>query len=153
MSDRKYRHSGYQDGGGFSESKRSNNTPRTPMEPRKERMEGAPRGRTAGGFGPEVFKCTKCGEAKLALGEIEITPDSLCQCGADLHTCWNCKNFDTSTRWECRQAIPARVTPKDAKNSCEFFQPKMVKDLSADKARMPQTPNDARSAFEALFKK
>jgi hypothetical protein len=29
----------------------------------------------------------------------------------------------------------------------------MVKDLAADKGRSPQTPDDARKAFDALFKK
>jgi hypothetical protein len=124
------------------------------MEPRRERLEGAPRGRTAGGFGPEVFKCSRCSEVRQALGEMEVDANDACmKCGADLHTCWNCKNFDTSTRWECKAVIPARVAPKDSKNSCTFFQPKVVRDLAADKARMPQTPNDARAAFEALFKK
>lgn len=152
MSDRKYRHSGYQDGGGYDKKSRDN-TPRPPMEPRKERLEGAPRGRTAGGFGPEVFKCHRCGLSKQALGEVEVLPESQCDCGADLHTCWNCKHFDTSTRWECRENIPARVSAKDARNACAMFAPKMVKDLAADKRSMPKTPNDARAAFEALFKK
>ena len=34
-----------------------------------------------------------------------------------------------------------------------FFQPKIVKDLSADKGKQPMTENDARKAFDALFKK
>ena len=149
--DRKYRHRGYQDSGSSSYS---NSTPRPPMEPRKERLEGAPRGRTAGGFGPEAFKCSRCGDARQSLGEIELEPEATCQtCGADMHTCWNCKNFDTATRWECKEAIPVRIAPKDGKNNCTFFRPKMVRDLTADKAKMPSTPNDARAAFDALFKK
>ena len=41
-----------------------------------------------------------------------------------------CKNFDTSTRWECREEeIPARVSPKDARNECTFFAPKIVRDV------------------------
>jgi len=35
-------------------------------------------------------------------------------------------------------------------NRCEHYQPKAVRDLKAAK---PETPNDARSAFDALFKK
>lgn len=156
MSDRKYKHRGYgSGGGGFSDhSSSSSSSSRPPLEPRKERLEGSPRGRTAGGFGPEVFKCSQCSEVRQSLGEMEVLTDDACgKCGADLHTCWNCKNFDTSTRWECKAVIPARVAPKDKANACSFFQPKIVKDLAADKARMPQTPNDARAAFEALFKK
>ena len=139
--DRKYRHRGYQDSGSSSYS---NSTPRPPMEPRKERLEGAPRGRTAGGFGPDAFKCSRCGDARQSLGEIELEPEATCQ---------KCKNFDTATRWECKEAIPVRIAPKDGKNNCTFFRPKMVRDLTADKAKMPSTPNDARAAFDALFKK
>ena len=54
---------------------------------------------------------------------------------------------------ECRANIPARVSPKQARNECAAFQPKIVKDLAADKGKMPQTPDDARKAFDALFKK
>lgn len=153
MSDRKYKHRGYDSGGGGYDSSRPS-TPRTPMEPRKERLEGAPRGRTAGGFGPEVFKCGHCGNAQQSLGEIDVQfEDSCAKCTKDMHTCWNCRNFDTSTRWECKEAIPARVAPKDAKNQCASFSPKMIRDLTADKARMPQSVDDARAAFDALFKK
>lgn len=152
--DRKYKHRGYQDSGSSSSSSNDRGSSRPPMEPRKERLEGAPRGRSAGGFGPEVFKCARCGDAQRALGEIEIEQEAKCgKCSNDLHTCWNCKNFDTSTRWECKVAIPARVAPKDAGNQCTFFAPKMIRDLSQDKAQMPKTANDARAAFEALFKK
>ena len=49
--------------------------------------------------------------------------------------------------------ITARVPNKHSRNECALFQPKVVKDLSADKARQPQTPDDARKAFDALFKK
>ena len=151
LSDRKYRHQGYQDGGGYSKS----STPRTPRatyEPQNQRLEGAPRGRTAGGFGPEVFKCFSCGTQRLSLDQ--PTFDETCvKCGADLHTCGNCRAFDTTTTWECRETIPARVPGKHTRNECTFFQPKVVRDLTADKGRQPQTPDDARKAFDALFKK
>ena len=154
MSDRKYKHRGYQDSGGYgSGSNGGGQRPQTPRpEPQRQRIEGAPRGRTAGGFGPEVFKCNKCGQQRLGLDE--PTFGEVCvKCGADLHTCGNCRFFDTTTLWECRENIPARVSGKHAKNECTFFQPKMVKDLAADKGRQPQTPDDARKAFDALFKK
>lgn len=150
MSDRKYRHKGYQDSGADSGHRNGGGD----LPPRKERLEGAPRGRTAGGFGPEAFKCARCGALQRSLGEIEVETTAQCHdCHADLHTCTNCKSFDTSTRWECREEeVPARVAPKDARNECPLFSPKIVRDLNADKARA-QTPDDARAAFEALFKK
>jgi hypothetical protein len=147
VSDRKYRHRGYQDSGAGSER------PRSEQIPRKERLEGSPRGRSAGGFGPEAFKCARCGALQRSLDEIGF--DSQCrECDADLHTCTNCRAFDTSVRWECREdALTARVAPKDVRNQCELFSPKIVRDLTADKGRSAQTPDDARAAFDALFKK
>jgi hypothetical protein len=115
-------------------------------------MEGAPRGRTAGGFGPEAFKCNACGQLRQNLGE--LTHDETClKCAADMHTCGNCRFFDTTTLWECRENIPARVVGKHKRNECTFFSPKIVRDLAADKGRQTQTPDDARKAFDALFKK
>ena len=153
VGDRKYKHKGYQDGGGYSSGNNGGDRPQSPRpEPQRQRMEGAPRGRTAGGFGPEVFKCNKCGEQRFGLEN--PTLEEVCvKCGADLHTCGNCRFFDTTTTWECRETITARVANKHARNECTFFQPKVVKDLAHDKQRMPQTPDDARKAFDALFKK
>jgi hypothetical protein len=155
VSDRKYKLKGYQDSGGYS-SYSSGGGEQRPQGPRPDnrpqRIEGAPRGRTAGGFGPEVFKCNKCGTQRIGL-ENPTTDEVCASCGADLHTCGNCRFFDTSTLWECRENIPARVSGKHARNECAFFQPKVVKDLAHDKARQPQTPDEARNAFDALFKK
>ena len=151
MSDRKYKHSGYQDSGTKSYSGGSSR-PQTPREPMNQRMEGAPRGRTAGGFGPEAFKCNQCGQLRHSLSD--LTFDDSCQkCNADLHTCGNCKAFDTTTLWECRENIPARIPGKHARNECAFFKPKIVRDLAADKAHHLQSPDDARKAFDALFNK
>jgi hypothetical protein len=158
VSDRKYKHRGYQDSGsgGSGYSYTGNGGSQRPQGPRPDppprRMEDAPRGRTAGGFGPDAFKCNKCSQIRHSLGE--LTQDDTCLgCGADLHTCGNCRFFDTTTLWECRENIPARVTGKHVKNACAFFQPKIVKDLAADKGKQPMTENDARKAFDALFKK
>ncbi len=153
--DRKYKHRGYQDGGGGYSSHSSSNSSRPQYqrpEPQRQRLEGAPRGRTAGGFGPEVFKCNACGHQRIGI-EQPTTDETCMKCGADLHTCGNCRFFDSTTMWECRENIPARVSPKHARNECTFYQPKVVRDLAADKNRQPQTPDDARKAFDALFKK
>jgi hypothetical protein len=157
LSDRKYKHKGYQDGGGYgsgsSGSSGGSSRPQMPRsEPRPGRLEGAPRGRTAGGFGPEAFKCNQCGQIRHSLGD--LTHEETCaKCNADLHTCGNCRAFDATTLWECRENIPARVTGKHVRNECAFFSPKIVRDLAADKGRSPQTPDDARKAFDALFNK
>ena len=154
MSDRKYKHRGYQDGGGYGQSGGTQRPqgPRPSYEPQRQRLEDAPRGRTAGGFGPDAFKCNKCSQIRHNLGP--LTTDETClACGADMHTCGNCRFFDATTLWECRENIPARVVGKQVRNECTLFQPKIVKDLAADKGKQPMTENDARKAFDALFKK
>jgi hypothetical protein len=156
LSDRKYRHRGYQDSGGYGSGSSGGSQSQRPSGPTPElrgpRLEGAPRGRTAGGFGPEAFKCNRCGE--LCHNLTDMTFDDVCmKCNSDLHTCGNCRSFDTTTTWECRENIPARIAAKHGKNQCTFFQPKIVRDLAADKRQQLQSPDDARKAFDALFKK
>ena len=156
LSDRpKYKHKGYQDSGSYSNHSGggSDQRPSGPRPDMPKRMEGAPRGRTAGGFGPEAFKCNQCGQIRASLGE--LTHDDTClRCAADLHTCGNCRFFDTTTMWECRESqnIPARVPTKHQKNVCTMFSPKIVRDLAADKGKS-LSPDDARKAFDALFNK
>jgi hypothetical protein len=95
----------------------------------------------------------RCGEQQHFVNGVEM--DAVCRkCNSDLHACSNCKNFDTMVQWECREAmnIPARVSPKDVRNECLLFSPKIIRDLSAGKGRI-ETPDDARAAFDNLFKK
>ena len=96
------------------------------------------------------FRSNASGEKQPPLDE--ITPETTCvRCGAALHSCSNCVNFDTSARWECRrwQEIPARVVKKTAANDCPLFSPKLVQEFGQDRDK----PNDdPRSAFDALFK-
>lgn len=141
--DRKYKHRGYQ-------SSDDRDRPRSGPQGPREKKEG-PRGRGLGAPTDTVFRCASCGEKRLSLDE--ITVDSTCaKCGADLHTCSNCVNFDTSVRWECRrfQEIPARVPKKTLRNECPLYTPKMVQEFGKDRDK--PSPGDARSAFDALFK-
>ncbi len=146
MSDRKYRHRGYQD----SDHEDRPKAPRQQDETlRSPRLEGAPRGRTVGAPQEAVFRCAVCGHKAPLLGD--VAPDAACAgCGKPLHTCTNCTFFDSGARFECRKPIPQRIESKTKANTCELFQPKAVRDLQA---RGPAAPQDARSAFDALFKK
>jgi hypothetical protein len=155
LSDRKYRHQGYQDSG--PRQPRSDSVPRP--EPPKPRVEGAPRGRSAGAPGPAVFKCNRCSAVQRTTDGVPFEA-GCSNCGADLHACTNCRFFDTMTQWECRETIPARVAPKDTANQCELFSPRIIRDLTADKgsAQPPSSgklssADEARAAFEKLFKK
>jgi len=156
MSDEpKYRQRGYQDSGKGEARDRN-----APPPPKKE----GPRGRGLGSPTDTVFRCNACGE-KRAVAEL-MAPETTCKrCGAALHTCSNCIHFDTSTYWECRKQpeIPARVAKKTAANECPAFTEKTVQEFAADAGPRgggsggPTSgggrANDARAAFDALFKR
>jgi len=142
MSDRKYRHRGYMDSGG-----RRDDAPRERSGPPRPRGEG-PRGRSVGTEANAVFKCNACGEKVRSLDEVDA--ESVCaRCGQELHTCSHCSHYDPQARFQCTEEIPERIAKKLKKNECEFFAPKVVLDLTGDK---PKDADDARSAFDKLFK-
>ena len=81
-----------------------------------------------------------------------------------MHSCKQCVHFDTGKQFECTEPIPERIARKDAKNNCTFFAFRMTieKDTSpvtyatnvpVVPTTSPSRPNDARKAFEDLFKK
>jgi hypothetical protein len=144
MNDRKYRHRGYQ------ESDTPSSGGRRPSGPRPERPEG-PRGRGADQEKAVVVACHACGE-KRSDPEAIRTDTTCVRCGADLHACAQCTYFDTSARWECTQKIPARIADKKRRNECTFFKAKESFDLTGARGGTA-TPDDARAAFERLFKK
>jgi predicted RNA-binding Zn-ribbon protein involved in translation (DUF1610 family) len=142
--DRKYRHRGYQDSGSDSSGRR----PSGPRPPRSN--DGAPRGRGIDQEKAVVFRCKHCGERVLDLDSIEVA--AVCRkCGADLHSCSQCAHFDPSARFECTQPIPERIASKKSRNTCAFYSAAKTFDLTG--SRGAATPDDARSAFDALFKK
>jgi len=73
------------------------------------------------------------------------------KCGFELHSCKQCANFDPSSRFECMQPVPERIAKKDARNECSFFSisVRVEKQTSTGSAA---GPNDARRAFDNLFK-
>jgi hypothetical protein len=146
MSDRKYRQRGYQD---------------EPRAPRREqgvppKKEYTPRGQppiapktfSMPGF-REAVRCARCGnELTMAAAS---NPDGVCaRCGSALHTCAQCAHFDTGAPFECRQTIPARISPKDARNQCPSFQPRTT--VERETGSTSSGPTSARQAFDDLFK-
>ncbi len=135
MSDRKYRQRGYRD----------DERPRGEVArgPRPER-EG-PRGRGLGAPTKTVFRCARCGT--LARPGAEVGPTAVCpKCDSDLHTCTNCRHFDTSAPGECRVAAAPRVAAKAKRNECSHFEPKATQEFDSG-----SQPDDPRAAFDALF--
>ncbi len=141
MSERKYRQRGYMDDE-RSESRSRGSGPR----PRRE----GPRGRGLGAPTATVFRCARCGgEQSLAAA---VPFDATCGgCGSDLHTCTNCRHFDSSAPNQCRETIPAPVPAKARRNRCELFAPRTTREFGAESARADD-PEDPRAAFDALFK-
>ncbi|MBK9965380.1 MAG: hypothetical protein IPP07_10965 [Holophagales bacterium] len=141
--DRKYRQSGYQDN--------APSTPRGPAGPfddRPARLEGAPRGRSAGRPSVEVFRCRGCGEKN----DPAVAPAALCvKCKTPLHACAQCRHFDGGAQFQCRQPIPVPISAKSRANECTFYEPAVTLDLTGRKAT--DTPDQARSAFDKLFGK
>ena len=95
-----------------------------------EKKEYAPRGQpptapktfNMPGF-REVVRCRGCGN-ELTVASAWSRRGPVHRCGADLHSCAQCVNFDTGAALECQQPIPARVSPKDTRNTCTFFEPR-----------------------------
>ncbi len=141
--DRKYRHRGYMDSGSAPSG------PRSRGGPRPERGEG-PRGRGADQEKAVVFRCKHCGERILDADAVGL--EATCRkCGAALHSCSQCAHFDPSARFECGRPIPERIVSKKAANTCTFYAPAKAFDLTG--SRGEATPDDARAAFDRLFKK
>ncbi|MBI3697242.1 MAG: hypothetical protein HY238_20705 [Acidobacteria bacterium] len=155
MDDRKYRQRGYMDSDRDREKR--------PERPRTQgpRTQGPPGGDRIGPRTPKfpprvtVARCASCGTL-LPKG---FDPNGQCaKCRFELHCCKQCVHFDTSTRWECTQPIPARVSPKDVLNDCTFYEIRMSSERETTSggsagAPGPSRPDDPRQAFENLFKK
>ena len=144
MTDRKYRQRGYQD---EPAAPRRENTP-------AQKKEYAPRGQPPDrpktfnmpGF-REVVRCARCGN-ELTVAAV-WSPEATCtRCGADLHACAQCTNFDTSAPFECQKPVTLRVSPKDARNACTHFEPRTTVERETKSA----APTSARKAFDDLFK-
>lgn len=118
---------------------------RGPAGPRPRR-EG-PRGRGLGAPTAAAFRCAVCGQQAAAPAAAETT--ATCSgCGADLHTCTNCRHFDTSAPLECRKPLTRRIAGKAKNNECELFEAKVTQEIGSDSGR----PADPKAAFDALFK-
>ena len=95
----------------------------------------------------EVVRCRGCGN-ELTVALAWAAEGQCNRCGADLHTCAQCVNFDTGAPLECQQPIPTRVSPKDRRNACTFFEPR----ITVERETKSAPPASARKAFDDLFK-
>src|SRR4029079_16089201 len=137
MSDRKYRQRGYRD----DDRDRQAPGPR-PQSPPAQRAPGRVLQDERGPKTPnlmaahEVFRCARCGKL-LSLPVRAL--DACSKCGVDVHSCIQCVSFDTTARWECSQndKIPARVSPKDVRNTCPLMTPRTTVERQTSTPRSP----------------
>jgi hypothetical protein len=171
--DRKYRQRGYQDSprdySGNGEPRRDERPrpqgPRPPIDvtgPRLPRL-------------VQAVTAARCYNCSTALASDVDWRGNCPKCGVALHCCKQCANFEPSTRFQCLKPIPVRISPKDAANECELFNPRLT--VARDSAHAPQngygngtgngmgngngqqnapapkSATDARAIFDSLFKK
>jgi hypothetical protein len=145
MSDQKYRQRGYQDGGG--PDKRSS-SPQRPKEPFDPRLPRDPKVMNMMAF-TEVFRCARCGTIEAgSIGSLS----TCATCGVALHACIQCQSFDPGARFECRETLAARVSPKDARNECSRFVAVTRVEKATGSTPATSPVSSARKAFDDLFK-
>jgi hypothetical protein len=155
--DRKYRQRGYMDSDRESKDRRfpgdrpKPNGPRPPIDVTGPRL-------------PRLLQnvvAARCFNCSTALPQDVDWKGECPKCGADLHCCKQCANFEPSTRFQCLKPIPARIPVKDKANDCPLFEPRVTVARDAAPAnnhvspvqQAPRSPTDARAAFDNLFKK
>jgi hypothetical protein len=95
-----------------------------------------------------LSRCAQCGTVLQ-----DIPPTGLCpKCNFELHSCKQCMYFDPGSRFECMQPVPERVPKKDVRNNCTFYEIRVTREKETSTPASLK-PNDARQAFENLFKK
>src|SRR5690242_3562215 len=159
--DRKYRQRGYNDSdrphsdnGTFNREDRPRpQGPRPPIDitgPRLPRMVQA----------VTASRCYNCSTLLSEAFDFKQCP----KCGVALHCCKQCAHFEPSTRFQCLKPITVRIAVKDKANDCTLFEPRVTVARDASPSAQPPSPaanngqgprnsSDARSAFNALFKK
>ncbi len=91
------------------------------------------------------FPCFSC-QKELVYQHPPGRRDDCSFCGADVHSCKNCKHFDRNAYNECREPAADVVQIKDRANFCDFFTP-------GGKAGGADPQKDLKAAAEALFRK
>ena len=142
----KYRQHGYQDRD-REESRKGSGEKSGGGAPAKRELTFGPKPVNLPGT-RAVSRCTQCGTVLQG-----VSGDGQCpKCGFELHSCKQCTYFDPGSRFECMQPVKERIAKKDTRNECELYEIRVTREKETS---TPATlrPNDARAAFENLFKK
>ena len=155
--DRKYRHRGYQDSD-REHGQNGKDRPRPPQGPRTLQDPAGPRLPRL----VQAVTASRCHNCSNTLPHGTDFKGTCPKCNAALHCCKQCAHFEPSTRFQCLKPVPARIPVKDQTNECELFSPRVtvMRDGAAPSAQPPapapaqvRNPQDARAAFDNLFKK
>jgi hypothetical protein len=160
MEDRKYKQRGYMDSDReqFQRSERPRpQGPKLPLDitgPRLPRL-------------VQAVTAARCFSCSTTLPQ-DVEFNGTCpKCNAELHCCKQCAHFEPSTRFQCLKPVPVRIAVKDKSNECTLFKPRVTVarevtqapssmpngNGSGARAPEPRSQNDARAAFDSLFKK
>ena len=155
--DRKYKQRGYMDSDREARDRRPTDRPK-PSGPRPPIDVTGPRL-------PRLLQnvvAARCFNCSTMLPSDSDWKGKCPKCSADLHCCKQCAHFEPSTRFQCLKPIPQRIPVKDQANECELFSPRVTvaRDAApvnnnnhAAPVQAPRSSNDARAAFDSLFKK
>jgi hypothetical protein len=168
--DRKYNQRGYQESSreprefhGSNEGRRDERPrpqgPRPPIDvtgPRLPRL-------------VQAVAAARCFNCSTALPAGSDFPAACPKCHTALHCCKQCSYFEPSTRFQCLKPVPVRIAAKDQANDCALFKPRVTvardsappsqpsngsaTNGSSANGSAPRNADDARAAFDSLFKK
>lgn len=89
----------------------------------------------------QCYKCLEDLVFEVKIGRRDTCPN----CGANLHSCRNCRFWNPSVHNQCTEVKAEFIRDREDGNFCGFFQFRVVgEDVSAE-------ANAAKSKLEALF--
>ncbi len=95
------------------------------------------------------IQCWKCGES-LAYLPLPFGRQERCRrCGAALHACRLCREFDPRQPQQCREPTVEEVRDKERANFCDHYKPV----AGAWKGSRPAATEAARAQLDKLFGK
>lgn len=95
----------------------------------------------------DTLVCWKCGASIDYLTPPIERLDACKACGAEIHVCKMCVDYDTSYAHHCREPIAEEVKDKERANFCDFFRPKPDVYVAQDTTEA----DDAMETLEDLF--
>jgi hypothetical protein len=112
----------------------------------------------------QAVAAARCFNCSTTLPAGSDFPAECPKCHTALHCCKQCAYFEPSTRFQCLKPVPVRIIVKDQANDCLLFKPRVTvaRDSAApapapannpSNGPVPRNADDARAAFDSLFKK